>query len=71
MKKYYKNRIAKIVDMLDTLIAEMEEEVELIEDNANERFRDLTEKEEEKVEEYNDCISELQNAIDYIREYAE
>lgn len=71
MKKYYKNRIAKIVDMLETLIAEMEEEVELIEDNANERFRELTEKEEEKVEEYNDCVTELQNAIDYISCYAE
>lgn len=71
MKRYYKTKIAKIVDMLDTLIAEMEEEVELIEYNANERFRDLTEVEEEKVEEFNDCITELQNAIDYISEYAE
>lgn len=71
MKKIYMKKIAKICAELNELKEAFEEEAEKIEANADEKGRELTEKEEEKVSEYIDAADEIQNAIDYIEPYAD
>lgn len=70
MKKAYMKRIGTIVEKLEELIEEMEQDKEAIEDKANEHDRDMTDAEQERYDELDECIYELQNAIDYISEYS-
>ena len=85
MKATYTKKIARLIEQMESLIEQMEQEqenlqekIDAIEEKAAEKDRDTTDAEDGRIadlqeiqDEYCDCADQLQNAIDYISEYAE
>ena len=77
LSKYY-NKIQAAYEALDDLIGELEEKRDAIEENAIDRDRDMTEKEQERYDEIDEqisaieeCKDNLEYAMDAIEEYCE
>lgn len=78
-------KLNRPVDMLDSILEKIYAKIEVLQDKKDTIYarsydyeRDLTEKEEARIEELDEQIDELQaeadeieNALDYLREYAE
>lgn len=64
-------KLDSICDKLESIKERLEEKINSIEGNAFERDRDLTDKEEERIEEMNGEIDAIENALDYLRDYCE
>ena len=70
--------LEKVLEKLGEKIELLEDRKEVIEDNAAEHDRDLTEREQERWDHIDDELQELlaeegdiENALDYLRSYAE
>ena len=77
LSKYYE-KIQAIYDSLDDLIGELEEKRDAIEENAIDRDRDMTEKEQERFDDIvvqinaiEECKDNLDYAMSAIDEYCE
>lgn len=77
LSKYYE-KIQSIYDSLDDLIGELEEKRDAIEENAIDRDRDMTEKEQERFDDIvvqinaiEECKDNLDYAMSAIDEYCE
>lgn len=77
LSKYY-NKIQAAYEALDDLIGELEEKRDAIEENAIDRDRDMTEKEQERYDEIDEqinaveeCKDNLEYAMGAIEEYCE
>lgn len=68
LSKYY-DKIQAIYESLDELIGELEEKRDAIEENAIDRDRDMTEKEQERYDEIDEQISAIEECKDNL-EYA-
>ena len=67
-----------IINKIETKIDELEEKKQAIIDNADEHDREITAAEErridaidEKIDELNEEADNVQNAIDYLRDYTD
>lgn len=67
-----------IINRIEMKIEELEEKKQAIIDNANEHDREITAAEEkrmdaidEKIDELNEEADNIQNAIDYLRDYTD
>lgn len=63
LSKYY-DKIEAINDSLDDLIGELEEKKDAIEENAIDRDRNMTEKEQERYDEIDEQISAIEECKD-------
>lgn len=77
LSKYY-NKIQAAYEALDDLIGELEEKRDSIEERAIGKYRDMTEKEQERYDEIDEqisaieeCKDNLEYAMDAIEEYCE
>ena len=77
LSKYYE-KIQAIYESLDELIGELEEKRDAIEENAIDRDRDMTEKEQERFDDIvvqinaiEECKDNLDYAMSAIDEYCE
>lgn len=68
LSKYY-NKIQAAYEALDDLIGELEEKRDAIEERAIGKYRDMTEKEQERYDEIDEQISAIEECKDNL-EYA-
>ena len=58
-----------ICEKLEAIRERLEEKICDIENNADDKGRDLTEREEERIEEMTSEMDDIDGALDYLREY--
>lgn len=54
---------------LEAIREKLEEKIGDIENNADDKGRDLTEREEERIEKMESEMNDIDGALDYLREY--
>lgn len=62
-------KLDNICNKLNDIRDKLEAKAEAIEDNAYNRDRDLTEKEEERIDELYAEIDAIDNALDYLKDF--
>ena len=62
-------KLNSVCEKLEIIKEELEENICKILDRADSRDRDLTEKEEERIEALQEEIDSIDNALDYLSEY--
>ena len=75
MNSHY-NKLKAMTLTINDIISDLEEKRDSIEDNANDKDRDMTENEQEKHDEIDekitdlkDCVEYIENAMDCLEEY--
>ncbi len=62
--------LSTICIKLESIKEKLEEKIKAIEDRAYEHDRDLTEREEERIEEMQGEVDAIEDALDHLRNYA-
>lgn len=74
----YVNGLENVIEKIERKIEELTDKMETIQENAFDEDRDMTEAEwnkfyklEEQIDELQGEVDEIENALDYLRDYAD